>query len=189
MIEENIAKNFNRVFFANSLFLIVLIRVLSSIEDALGTREKLEQLATLVPLVVVTASIFVTLSFKIHERLILLLDFTIGLIVFLEILAFIAMRHPYANIPNAWSGFGRPYALVLVIALFVSFSLPVLLSKNVFGLRTYLLVKQIIGALCIFVAVLYMPSLIQVPNGFTNFGDSTYFVLEESLAQTVGFIP
>ena len=189
MIEENIAKNFNRVFFANSLFLIVLIRVLSSIEDALGTREKLEQLATLVPLVVVTTSIFVTLSFKIHERLILFLDFTIGLIVFLEILAFIAMRRPYADIPNAWSGFGRPFAFVLVIALFVSFSHPVLLSKHVFGARTYLLVEQIIGPLCIFVAVLYVPSLIQVPNGFTNFGDSTYYVLEESLAQTVGFIP
>ena len=189
MIEENIPRNFNRLFFANSFFLIVLIRVLASIEDAGSAREKLEQLATFVPLIVVTAFIFVTLSFKIPERLILLLDFTIGLIVFLEILVFIAMQRSYADIPKAWSGFGRTYALVLIVALVVSFSLPVFLSKHIFDAKRYLRVKQVIGPLCIFIAGLYVPSLIQVPNGFTNFGDSTYFVLEESLAQTVGFIP
>ncbi len=189
MIEEDIAKTFNRIFLANSIFLISLVYLLSNFAVALGEREKLEQLATLVPFAIVMASIFVVVDFQLNKRLIVLSDSLISLVVILQILVFIAIQRPYVVVPDAWSGFGRPYVFVLVIALVVYFFLPALLSKRIFGAKNYLSIKRTVGSLGGFVAVLYLPSLIQVPNGFTNFGDSTYFVLEESLAQTTGFIP
>jgi hypothetical protein len=189
VIKASISKNFNRIFILNSIFLVALIGGISNFDIEVDTREKLEQLATLFPLFAVIATVHFTLKFSIHSKTLALLDCLIALVVVFEILFFTAIRRPFTGIPRAWSGFGRLYGIVLLVALIGILLFPKLKSRICENPKSLEATKRIIGVLSALIAVLYVPSLIQVPQGFTNFGDSTYFVLEESLAQTVGFIP
>ncbi len=159
---ENIYRNFNRIFFTNSLFLITLVHLISVFNYEADKREKIEQLATLVPLFVVLAALFSTLRIKIPTRPALILDLFIGLIVISEILVFTAIKRPFGDIPKAWSGYGRSYAVVLVLYLGGVFFLPQL--KLTFSPRTYQVVKRAIGLLSVFIVALYIPSLIQMPK-------------------------
>ncbi len=189
MIKEGISKNFNRIFILNSIFLVALIGAISNYDFEVGTREKLEQVATLFPLFAVIATVHFTLKFSIHSKTLALFDCLIALVVVFEIIFFTAIRRPFTDIPRAWSGFGRLYGIVILVALLGILLFPKLKSRICESPKSFEVTKRIIGVLSALIAVLYVPSLIQVPQGFTNFGDSTYFILEESLAQTVGFIP
>jgi hypothetical protein len=189
VLQENIPKTFNRVFFVNSLFLMTLVFVISNIDINANSRESFEQLATVAPLTIVIASLFLNLKFDSHPRLPSLLDFLIGIVVIAEILAFVAVRRPFGAIPNGWSGFGRGYAIALVVWLVIILLTPLLKSKQIYSPWIDSIAKRALGSVCFLIAVMYVPSLIQSPIGFTNFGDTTYFVLEESLAQSAGYIP
>jgi hypothetical protein len=119
----------------------------------------------------------------------LMLDKALGGIVAIEIVIFTSVLRPYAKIPNAWSGFGRWIA----VTTFISSMIVILLYHYRRGVtlksrfRNGLLRTLVFSSTIL--ALLYVPGLIQVPAGFTNFGDSTFHVLEESLAQSVGFVP
>jgi hypothetical protein len=180
---------FNQIFFLTSVYVIALIFLISNIEAEANTREQLEKLATAIPLLAVVLSFFFSGQKKMNRIPNSIFVKALGAIVAIEIFYFTAVLRPYAKIPNAWSGFGRWIAVtafvssIIVILLYQYRRGVNLKSRFRNGLSRTLVISSTV------LAVLYIPGLIQVPAGFTNFGDSTYHVLEESLAQSVGFVP
>jgi hypothetical protein len=180
---------FNQIFLLTSVYVIALIFLISKFEVEANGREQLEKLATAVPLLAVVSSFFFSGQIKMNKKSNLMLDKALGGIVAIEIVIFTSVLRPYAKIPNAWSGFGRWIA----VTTFISSMIVILLYHYRRGVtlksrfRNGLLRTLVFSSTIL--ALLYVPGLIQVPAGFTNFGDSTFHVLEESLAQSVGFVP
>ncbi len=189
---ENVSvvqRHFNQIFFLTSVYVVALIFLISKIEVETNVREHLEKLATAVPLLAVVSSFFFSRQIKTNKKSNSMLDKALGAIVVIEILIFTSVLRPYAKIPNAWSGFGRWIAVIafissMIVILLHHYRREITLKSRFRNglLRTLVFLSTVL-------ALLYIPGLIQVPAGFTNFGDSTYHVLEESLAQSVGFVP
>ena len=189
---ENVSvvqRRFNQIFLLTSTYVITLIFLISKIEVEADVREQLEKLATAVLLLAVILTFFFSGRIRKNKKSNSRVDKALGATVAIEILVFTSVLRPYAKIPNAWSGFGWWIAITafvssMIVILLYQYRRKVILKS---GIKNGLLRTLVFSSTVL--ALLYIPGLIQVPAGFTNFGDSTYHVLEESLAQSVGFVP
>jgi len=88
-----------------------------------------------------------------------------------------------------WNGFGRKvFALnVLVVFVIISFRFKLIQlwqsSWRVFTLRASNLLASLV------LIAVYLPTLLQPPGGIINIADTTYFFLDETLAQLSGQFP
>ena len=186
---ENLYRSFNRIFLSTSIFVVLLIFTISRLNIGDNTREQLELLATLMPLTVALFSMMFMFrdipNPKIDDRI----DLIIGFLATIAICFFTSILQPFGSIPNGWSGFGIIISTGSCVAALVIIGIK---RNNFVQLLDVSVLKRIKSFFLVsstLIVVLYLPSLIQPPFGFINFGDSTYHVLEETLAQSSGFIP